>query len=106
MSINVSGMCSAVIIAANAGGKCGEEEHDDEYQPNMIRLPDGCDRLRDPLPLTLCARTSRQKVPNASAKIRSSHQGVENQGTERYERDDNLEHESEVGRNAEEVIAR
>ena len=66
------------------GRKAGEEQHQREDQPDVVRLPDRADGLGDELALPLLTWTAGEKVPDATAKIRPSEQRV---GVEGHEND-------------------
>src|SRR5207249_10432260 len=49
--------------------EAGEEQHDREDEPYVVRFPHRANRLRDELALMLPARTERQEVPHAASEI-------------------------------------
>src|SRR4029077_9757971 len=80
------------------GWKAGEEQHDGEDQPDVVRLPDRADGVRDELALPILAWAAGEQVPYTTAEVRAREQRVrvesqedracenvgERHGTDRY----------------------
>src|SRR5207244_8320050 len=52
------------------GRKAGEEQHQREDEPDVVRLPEGADGLGDELALPLLTWTAGDNVPDATANSR------------------------------------
>ena len=68
-------------------GEGGEEQHDDEDEPHVIRFPDRPDLRGDQLALRGASRAAREQVPHAAAEVRAAgeHVRVERQHHDRRE---------------------
>ncbi len=60
----------------------GEQEHDDEDEPDVVRFPNRADGFGDEVAAAAGARAGGEHVPDARAKIRAAHQRVEDERDE------------------------
>src|SRR5207247_11320581 len=64
--------------------EAGEEQHDGEDEPDVVRLPYRADRVGDELALALLAGPACEQGPHAAPEVRAPEQRV---GVERHEND-------------------
>ncbi len=62
------------------GREAREEEHDHQDQPDVVRLPDGPDRVGDEVPLRVAPRPARQEIPHSASEIGAAQQDVRGEG--------------------------
>ena len=60
--------------------EAGEEQHERENQPDVVRFPHRPDRLRDQGALVAPARAAREQVPHPAAEVRAGEQHVAVEG--------------------------